>query len=149
MGNTSTQNKKRFDVALSFPGEYRKQVSAIAEKLSKALGQERVFYDKYYEAELARPDLDTYIQAIYHDQSELIVVFLCAEYERKEWCGLEWRAVRDLLKKKQTAAIMPMRFDDTQIPGLFSLDGYIDIANRNADEVAKLILQRLDLNRKP
>lgn len=146
--NLTSPNMKRFNVALSFPGEYRKQIATIAEHLSEALGKERVFYDKYYEAELARPDLDTYIQSIYHDHSELVVVFLCAEYDKKEWCGLEWRAVRDLLKKKETAAIMPMRFDDTQIPGLFSIDGYVDIANRNLDEVAQLILQRLDINRK-
>lgn len=146
--NTSSSNHKRFQVALSFPGEYRKKIATIAEHLSKALGQERVFYDKYYEAELARPDLDTYIQSIYHDQSELVVVFLCAEYEKKEWCGLEWRAVRDLLKKKETSVIMPMRFDDTQIPGLLSIDGYIDIENRNLGEVAQLILQRLEINRK-
>jgi len=140
--------RKRFDVAFSFPGEYRKQVSIIAESLSKELGKEHVFFDKYYEAELARPDMDTYLQSIYHDQSELIVVFLCAEYEKKEWCKLEWRAVRDLIKKKETAAIMPMRFDNTSIPGLFSIDGYIDIANRDMNEVAQLILQRLEINRK-
>lgn len=106
-----------------------------------------MFYDKYYEAELARPNLDTFIQSIYHDQSELIVVFLCAEYEHKEWCGLEWRAVRDLLKKKDATAIMLMRFDDTHIPGLFSIDGYIDIANSSANEIAGLILQRLESGR--
>lgn len=146
--NSTNPNIKRFNVALSFPGEYRIQIATIAEHLSEALGKERVFYDKYYEAELARPDLDTYIQSIYHDHSELVVVFLCAEYDKKEWCGLEWRAVRDLLKKKETAAIMPMRFDDADISGLFSIDGYVDLANRNLDEVAQLILQRLDINRK-
>ena len=67
--------------------------------------------------------------------------------EALEWCGLEWRALRDLIKKKETALIMPMRFDQTEIPGLFSIDGYIDIAKRNADEVSQLILQRLEMNR--
>lgn len=142
-----TKPKKRFEIALSFPGEYRKQVEAIANNLAEKLGKDNIFYDKYHEAELARPNLDTHLQTIYHDQSELIVVFLCAEYENKEWCGLEWRALRDLIKKKETAIIMPMRFDQTEIPGLFSIDGYIDIAKRNADEVTQLILQRLEMNR--
>ena len=140
--------KKRFDVALSFPGEYRKQVKSIAEKLAKALGQERVFYDEYYKAELARLDLDTYLQTIYHDQSELIAVFLCAEYEKKDWCKLEWRAVRDLIKQKESDAVMPLRFDKTHISGLFSIDGYVEITDSNLDEVAQLILQRLEINRK-
>jgi hypothetical protein len=136
---------KRFRVALSFPGEYRTFVARVAKSLARQLGNERVFYDHYYEAELARPDLDTYLQQLYHDEAELIVVFLCAEYERKEWCGLEWRAIRDLLKRKQASAIMPMRFDDTHVPGLFSIDGYVNLSNRKPGAVARLILQRLTI----
>jgi hypothetical protein len=89
--------------------------------------------------------MDTYLQEIYHDHTELIVVFLCAEYKQKEWCGLEWRAIRDLLKKKKSAAIMPVRFDNTHIPGLFSIDGYVDAESRDPSDVANLILQRLQL----
>ena len=119
----------------------------MADILATQLNSERVFYDAYYEAELARPNLDTYLAEIYHNQAELVVVFLCAEYEQKEWCGLEWRAVRDLLKQKKTAEIMPLRLDDTHIPGLFSIDGYIDVKGREPAEVADLIVQRLRLNR--
>jgi hypothetical protein len=140
------KSKKRFDVALSFPGEYRKQIKAVADNLSKTLGADHVLYDEYYEAEFARPDLDTYLQTLYHNQSELIVVFLCAEYDKKEWCGLEWKAIRDLMNKKEKSAIMFMRFDKAEIPGLFLGDGYVDIAKREADEIARLILQRHELN---
>jgi len=151
--NASKQNRlclsspKRFDVALSFPGEHRERVSDIADKLTHILGKDRVFYDRYYEAELARPNLDTYLQKIYHDDSELIVVFLCAQYRNKQWCGLEWRAIRDLLKQRRSADIMLMRFDATRIPGLFSIDGYIDIKERNVTDIIKLIIQRLEHNR--
>ena len=135
---------KRFRVAVSFPGERREFLAEVADSLARDLGRERVFYDKYYEAELARPDLDTYLQGIYHDKSDLIAVFLCAEYEKKEWCGLEWRAVRDLIKKRNSAAIMPFRFDGTAIPGLFSIDGYVDVGQRSPNDVASLIQQRLE-----
>ena len=137
---------KRFQIALSFPGEYRTFIRQVADCLSSTLGQQNVLYDNYYEAEFARPDLDTYLQALYHDQSELIAVFLCKQYEQKEWCGLEWRAIRDLLKRRQTASIMPFRFDNTEVPGLFSTDGYVWIAERSAQEVADLILARLQFN---
>lgn len=139
---------RRFSVAVSFPGEHRNFVKKVARGLAAKWGRERVFYDRDYEAELARPDLDTYLQEIYHDQAELVVVFLSADYERKEWCGLEWRAVRDLLKRRRTAEIMPVRFDDTHIPGLFSIDGYLDVRDRDPEDVAELISQRLELNRK-
>jgi hypothetical protein len=137
---------KRFRVALSFPGDYREFLAKVAESLAGGLGRDRVFYDKYYEAELARPDLDTYLQRIYHDDSELIAVFLCAEYQKKDWCGLEWRAIRDLIKNRNSVAIMPFRFDNTSIPGLFSIDGYVEIAQRSPSDIASLILQRLGHN---
>jgi len=138
--------QKRFRIALSFPGEHRAFVEQVAAHLASRVGQERVLYDKYYEAEFARPDLDTYLQHLYHDESELIAVFLCADYQRKEWCGLEWRAIRDLIKMREVSTVMPFRFDDTEIPGLFSIDGYIWIGDRPAQEVADLILERMRLN---
>ena len=141
------QPKKRFAVALSFPGEYRGEVQAISEQLEKVVGKEHILYDKYHEAEFARPDLDVYLQSLYHNESELIVVFLCAEYEKKEWCGIEWRAIKDLINRKEKSAIMFMRFDKAEVTGVYLGDGYIDIAGRNATEVAELILQRLESNR--
>src|SRR5688572_29682392 len=116
---------KRFRVALSFPGERRDFVSQVADYLAAVIGREAVLYDKYHEAEFALPNLDTYLQQLYHDESELTAVFLCADYDRKQWCGLEWRAIRDLIKQRLDDAVMPLRFDNTEIPGFFSIDGYI------------------------
>lgn len=141
------ETRKRFDIALSFPGEHRDFVKTVADRLATQLDRKRVFYDAYHKAELARPDLDTYLQEIYHGQAELVVVFLCSEYEKKQWCGLEWRAVRDLLKQKKTAEIMLVRLDNTDIPGLFSIDGYINAKDHEPAELADLIVQRLRLNR--
>src|SRR5215813_9110330 len=138
------RNTKRFQVALSFAGEHRNFVAGVAEQLRRNLGQNRVFYDQYYEAELARPNLDTYLMDIYREHADLIAIFLCANYAQKAWCGLEWRVVRDVLKSKRDSEIMPFKFDDVFIEGLLSIDGYIDIDNRTPEEVACLILQRID-----
>jgi TIR domain len=144
MSVTSVNRKeKRFRVALSFPGEHRSFVQKVATCLCSELPRESILYDQYYEAEFARPNLDTYLLDLYRNQSDLVVIFLCAEYERKEWCRLEWRAIRDLLKQRDAGSIMPFRFDDTEIPGLFSLDGYVRIDQRSPADVAALILERL------
>jgi TIR domain len=139
---------KRFKIALSFPGEYRSFIERVAAHLAEKIGQAAVLYDKYHESELARVDLDTYLQKLYHDESELIAVFLCSDYARKEWCGLEWRSLRDLIKKSRGSAIMPFRFDNTDIQGLFSIDGYVEIGSRTPLEIANCILERMHLNRK-
>ena len=88
---------RRFSVGLSFPGEKRDYVRRVAESLAEELGRENVLYDKYLAAELARPNLDLYLGALYREDTQLLVPFLCADYQRKNWCGLEWRQIRDLL----------------------------------------------------
>jgi hypothetical protein len=134
--------RKRFAVAVSFPGSIRERVESVVKILAQQLTPERVLYDRYYSAEFARPDLDTYLQRLYHDEAELVVVFLCSDYQQREWCGLEWRAIRDLIKQRRTD-IMLLRVDSGPVDGVFGIDGYIDIAKVSAAEVASLVLKRV------
>jgi hypothetical protein len=133
----------RFKVAMSFPGEVRAYVANVVEALRVPLGPDSIFYDHDYQAQLARPNLDTLLQDIYRDRSELVVVFLCSDYARKEWCGLEWRAIRDLIKAKLDDRIMFVRFDDAKIDGVLSIDGYIDADSQSPADVAGHIRTRI------
>lgn len=137
--------ERRFRVALSFPGQCRGYVEQISIRLASSLGTNRVFYDKDYQAQLARPDLDTLLQRIYHDQSDLIVIFLSKDYATSEWCGLEWRAVRDIIKRKRADQIMFVRFDDAPVEGALSIDGYIDARQYDAASVTRFIIERVAL----
>ena len=96
----------KFKVALSFPGQKRAYVSKVADALRSALEDDEVFYDFDYQSQLAIPNLDSLLQKIYRENSELIVVFLSSDYANKEWCGLEWRAIRDIIKSKDHERIM-------------------------------------------
>ena len=130
---------------MSFPGEHRKRVEKIAKALALKLGKAKVLYDKWHEAEFARPNLDTYLQKLYHEQSQLLVFFLCKAYSEKEWCGLEWRMGRDLLKHGEDDRLMFLRVDQADVSGIYSIDGYSDISKKTDSQVANLILERLDL----
>ncbi|MCG8572527.1 MAG: TIR domain-containing protein [Spirochaetes bacterium] len=134
-----------FQVAMSFPGEQRTYVSKIVDLLRKQLGKDQIFYDHDYQSQLARPNLDSLVQNIYKNNSELIVVFLCKEYSEKEWCGLEWRAIRDIIKAKEDERVMFVRFDDSEIDGIFSIDGYIDANSFSKNDVANFIIERITL----
>ncbi len=136
-----------FDVALSFPGEKRSFVSNIAKILRKNLDSDKLFYDFDYQSQLAKPNLDTLLQKIYRNNSKLIVVFLSNEYTQKEWCGLEWRAIRDIIKTKEDDKIMFIKFDDSPVDGVFSTDGYIDARHCTEKQIAKYILERIKLNK--
>jgi len=132
-----------FEVALSFPGEKRAYVKEVVDNLLKTLYREEVFYDNHFKSQIAQPNADVILQNVYRNNSKLLVVFICSEYDQKQWCGLEWRAIREVIKHKNDQQIMPIRFDDQEIEGLFSIDGYIDANDHNEEEVARLILERL------
>ena len=133
----------QFLVALSFPGTKRAYVEAVAGHLKQALRENQVFYDHDFQAHLARPDLDTLLLSIYRERSSLVVVFLSADYAKSDWCGLEWRAVRDMIKTKSGSQLMFVRFDQSAIDGTLSIDGYIDAATHTPDKTAAFILQRI------
>ena len=70
----------------------------MAALLAKQFGEPAVLYDKYHKAEFARDDLAFYLPPLYHDESDLIVGVFCPDYDKKEWCGLEYKAIFDLIK---------------------------------------------------
>lgn len=135
-----------FDVGLSFPGEVRPYVRDVAQHLEGILGSDRYFYDNNYESQLARPDLDLLLQDIYGNRSRLVVVFLSEAYERKPWCGgVEFRPIRQMLMDRDRQRIMFVRMDDGAVKGIFRLDGAVDARHRTADEIARMIKQRVDV----
>jgi hypothetical protein len=138
----------KFKVAVSFPGEKRDYVVNIVNKLKLRLLPNSIFYDKDFQAQLARPNIDTVLQRIYRSNSELVVIFVSEDYEKKEWCGLEWRAIREIIMEKRDHALMVMRFDNTRIEGISKCDGYIDLNEFSLDEVVDFIIERVNLNQR-
>jgi hypothetical protein len=137
---------KRFRIALSFAGEKREFVAEVAAILARCFGEDRILYDKYHEAEFGRPRLGRYLPRLYHEQADLVVVVICDDYSEKEWPGLEWDAVFDLLKKRKEAEVMLCRFNRASVEGLFSDAGYVELDDKSPEQTAKLILKRLEFN---
>lgn len=142
------ENPRRFSVALTFPGEHREFVQSNAEYLSKEFGKKCVLYDKYHQAEFARPDLDVYLPKLYLKESDLVVVFLCPEYAEKRWCKLEWRYIRNMLCTIDSDRIMFLSFGapgDLSSLGILRGDGYLDIGNSDPEEISKEIINRYSI----
>jgi len=132
----------QFLIALSFSGKYRDLIDQVADGLATRIGKSNVFYDFFYNPHLAQPDLDLILQKIYKNNSKLNVIFLSADYESKEWCGIEFRVIRELIKEKQTEKIMLLKIDDFDIKGLLSIDGYLDIRKMRPPEIIENIIER-------
>jgi hypothetical protein len=132
-----------FDVALSFPGERRDYVEQVVAALEGEIGPNSYFYDRNYLAQLARPSLDTLLQDIYRNRSKLVVVFLCGDYQDKEWCGIEFRAIKEIIMESDYRRVMFVRMDDGNVEGVFRTDGYVDARKHSPKDVARLIQERV------
>jgi hypothetical protein len=137
---------KRFRIALSFAGENRKLVEEIAQILATHFGRDRILYDKFHQAEFARPDLAFYLPNLYKYESDLVVLVFCDDYENKQWCKLEWRAIYSLIKNMKDQDIMLMRLNRLEPVGLHGLPGFIELDDLSPAQIAGFILERLALN---
>ena len=136
----------RFRVAFSFAGEKRDFVRETAALLAQRFGEDSILYDDYHKAEFSRPDLAFHLPALYRNDAELVVAVLCPDYHKKEWCGLEWRAIFGLIKQRRDSEIMLARFGGAEGEGLAALAGYTDLDHETPASAAALILERLALN---
>ena len=143
--NAQKSQEYRFKVGLSFPGENRDKIRKVAEFLSKYYGNTSIFFDEYYEYELARPNLDQYLRIIYGKQCKLIVPFFSSGYKTKQWCRLEWRVMKNIIfNGDRDDAIMPFRLDSTEIDGFLDTDGFINAVDMSSEEIADHIKKRVD-----
>lgn len=138
---------KRFHIAFSFAGEKREFVAQVVEILANCFGRERILYDKYLNSELARLRSSRYLSELYCNETELIVVVLCKNYDDKHWCGVEWDAIYGhMTKKGNEKDVMLCRFDRATVNGLTDLDGFLDLDDMIPEAVASCIIRRLKIN---
>ncbi len=138
-----TVGGKKFDVALSFAGEQRNYVRQVKKTLDEE-GDINVFYDEDYEVELWGKDLANEFSRIYGKESERVVIFISKDYVEKGWTNHEFKsALSKVIAQKAEGYILPMRFDNSELEGLSSLVGYIDISGLKPEECARKIIVKV------
>lgn len=135
-------NEHLFKISFSFAGEYRKKIEPIVDALEMRYGKNTIFYDNYYQSLLAQIDLDLLLQDIYLKRSDLVVVFFCSEYADKNWCGIEWRALRSFIFKKEKSKLMLIKIGEGNVEGIFDIDGILDIRNMSVNQIVDSICLR-------
>src|SRR5207237_886528 len=90
--------------------------------------------------------LGIYLPDLYHQESDLVLVVACGDYEHKKWCGLEWTAIHALLKNRKDNEVMLTHFDRATIKGLYDTAGWIELESKTPEQFVTLILQRLAIN---
>lgn len=135
------ETEYQYDIALSFAGEDRSIVDDLATMLSKA--RIRVFYDEYETAELWGKDLYQHLQAVYRDRAQYCVIFVSEAYARKLWTRHELQQAQARAFRESQEYILPVRLDDTELPGLNPTIGYVDLRRHSLDVLNALIIKKL------
>ncbi|MCL4251581.1 MAG: TIR domain-containing protein [Anaerolineae bacterium] len=132
-----------FDIALSCAGEDTAYVDLVADCL-KANGT-RVFYYKFDHAQidLWGKDLYVHLDEIYRKKARYCVMFLSKAYAQKLWTTHERRSAQARAFQASKEYILPVRFDDTEIPGIVSTIGYVNANRMTPQELCQQIIEKL------
>ena len=132
---------REFDVTLSFAGEDRHHAEDLAKLLK--VGGYSVFYDEFQRAKLWGKDLYQYFSEIYKDRARYCVMFLSKYFAQKLWAQHELQSAQARAFQENTEYILPIRIDDTEIPGILPTVGYLDLSKMNIEQVHQILVDKL------
>lgn len=132
---------KKYDVVISFAGEDRDH----AEKLADLLKEDNfeIFYDKYEEHVFWGKNLYEHLTEVYSKRSKYCVMFLSKHYAAKQWPTLERKAAQERAFKENREYILPIRIDDTGIPGILDTVAYQDLREKRIEEIYSQLKRKL------
>ena len=132
-----------YEAALSFAGEQREYVEGVALAL-QARGIS-VFYDEFEKIALWGKDLGEELQDVYERRSDCVVFFISKAWVEKAWPRHERRASLSRAIQQPRDYLLPVRFDDTPVPGLSGSIDYLRAKDYSPAELASVIAQKLGL----
>lgn len=136
----------RYDVTFSFAGEDRQTVERLARLLRR--NGVRVFYDTWEQADLWGKDLYKHLDEIYRFAARYCMIFVSEHYVKKAWTKHELRSAQARAFEENSEYILPIRMDDTKLPGLPPTIAYIDARTIPLTEVCQMFVSKLGLERK-
>jgi hypothetical protein len=136
-----TTDEFEYDVALSFAGEDREIAFKFAELLK--LKGVKVFYDEYEAADMWGKDLIDHLVNIYSRKARYCVMFISRYYPLKNWTKVERKAAQERAFRDANEYILPLRLDDTQVPGITETTGYRDLRQHRIEDIVELLEQKL------
>ncbi|MDY0832470.1 toll/interleukin-1 receptor domain-containing protein [Pseudomonas sp. SED1] len=137
-------NGQTFAVGLSFAGEQRAYVQDVA--LSLREKGVTVFYDGFHEVDLWGCDLVDTLNELYSESMNLVVVFISKDYVAKDFTNVERRAALSKAITSRQKYVMPVRFDDTKIPGIPNTFGYLSASENSPEQLAVKICKALGIS---
>lgn len=139
-----TKHNFEYDFVISYAGED----TSFAENLKAQLEENgaKVFYAPDNVAQLWGVNLTESLAEIYSKKALFCIPLISENYVRKQWTRHEWRSAQArALKDIDTAYILPIRLDSSELPGLLETTSIVDVQNYSVNEIVSLAIQKLNL----
>ena len=143
-GEAGVENTQ-YEVALSFAGEQREYVERVARALRDR--GVAVFYDDFEKVPLWGKDLIEELHEVFERKAALSVMFISKEYVDKAWPQHERRSILSRALQEKSEYVLPVRFDDTSVPGLSGSIKYEAADDYSPEKLAEMIAEKLDAMR--
>jgi hypothetical protein len=129
-----------FDVALSFSGKNRTE----ARTLARAIQQRNltVFYDEWFKADIWGEELTQLLPQLYLN-AKLCIPLISRDYAEGPYTKREFQAVLEKELRSGVVAMLPIRLDDTQMPGLSTARAFLDYNAESCDAIAEMVAARV------
>jgi len=134
-------NQFEYDVALSFAGEDR----AIVEEFANLLEAQNIkfFYDNAEASDLWGKNLIDHLADVYEERARYCVMFISKNYPLKQWTNFERAHIQARAFQDPNDYILPIKLDDTEIPGLPATIGYRDLRKHSIESIVNALAQKL------
>lgn len=130
-----------YDVALSFAGEDKEVAEELAALLTKR--EIKVFHDEYKAGAPWGKDLVDHLVNIYSRKARYCVMLISEHYPLRRWTNAERTAAQERALRDANEYILPIRLDDTDVPGAAEAGGYRDLREHSLESIAELLEGKL------
>ena len=135
----------QYEVALSFAGEQREYAEEVARLLQNR--GVSVFYDGFAAVRLWGKNLAEEFQDVFENRADYVVMFISEAYVEKAWPSHERQSSLSRAVQNKGEYILPVRFDDTFVPGLPTAIKYEQACDHPPAELAAIIAEKLGIKR--
>jgi hypothetical protein len=130
-----------YDVGISFAAGQRDYVRELANYLR--MRNRTVFFDEFHQTQMWGNDGLEFLQETYVKKCKRVIMCLSEDYVERAWPTYERKQILGKQFMDQTQFILPIRFDDVEIPGLPPQYFYLDARRLTATEIGAVTIDKL------
>jgi hypothetical protein len=130
-----------FDVAISYASEDLNVVNEYMRLL--CLKGLEVYFDKSDEVGLWGTNLYDKFDEIFRTKALFCVIFISNSYANKVWTNHERRSAQARALQENREYVLPVKLDDTEIPGIPPTIGYVDLRRHTIEYLANMTLEKV------